>query len=62
MFSTRTWYLIATGILATGAVAAVVVQDWSAVVIFALLAALAFVLASKIERWERARHRSSRDE
>lgn len=62
MFSTRTWYLIATGILATGAVAAVVVGDWSAVAIFSLLAAVAFILASKIERWERARHRSSREQ
>lgn len=62
MFSTRTWYLIATGILATGAVAAVVVQDWSAVVIFGVLAALAYLLASKIERWEQLRQRNSRDQ
>lgn len=57
MFSTRTWYLIAGVILAAGAVAAIITQDWAALAVFASLSALMFWLASKIERWEQVRAR-----
>lgn len=57
MFSTRTWYLIAAVILAAGAVAALAVQDWTALIVFAVFSGLAFLLASKVEGWERTRAR-----
>lgn len=57
MFATRTWYLIAGVILAAGAIAAIVVQDWTALVVFAAFSAFMFLLASKIEHWERSRTR-----
>lgn len=47
----RTWYLIAGAILALGAIAALVKQQWVALAVFTISSALMFVLAAKIDRW-----------